>query len=305
MYSVFAYYRFCPIEDPAQAIQEHKTFLSRRDAKGRIYLSEEGINGQMSLYEKDAEVYTAWLHEQFPGLSIKIHSYFEHVFPRLTIKYRRQLAALDVPVDLSQTAPHLPPKEWKARLDAKRANTLLLDVRNHYEWTVGHFKGAHLPPLEQFRQFPAYAETLKTQWDPDTTTVLMYCTGGIRCEMFSPHLKSLGFKEIYQLEGGVIQYGQEIGQDHWEGKLFVFDDRLVVPLGHNAHPTISTCLHCHTPTDLYYNCANMDCNTLFLACSACHQTLQGCCCPACTQAPRVRPCPTHPKPFRRLKGSAP
>ena len=109
--------------------------------------------------------------------------------------------------------------------------TLILDVRNDYEWKIGRFEGSELPPLETFREFPAYAKKLKEERDPKTTSVMMYCTGGIRCEFFSALMKKEGFEKVVQLDGGVIHYGLKEGSDHWEGKLFVFDDRLAVPMG--------------------------------------------------------------------------
>ena len=129
----------------------------------------------------------------------------------------------------------------------------------------------------------------------------MYCTGGIRCEVYSALLKKEGFEEVYQLEGGIIQYGLDEGTHHWKGKLFVFDDRLAVPLCDDASEVISRCRHCQETSDLYFNCANMDCNELFIACPSCADKLQGCCSSPCQTAPRVRPYQKseRPKPFRR------
>ena len=115
-------------------------------------------------------------------------------------------------------------------LEKKDENTLLLDVRNDYESAIGHFEGAERPPIKTFREFPDYAEALAKQKNPQKTKVMMYCTGGIRCEVYSALLKEKGFEEVYQLHGGVINYGHKMGNKHWKGKLFVFDDRLSVPI---------------------------------------------------------------------------
>jgi UPF0176 protein len=185
-------------------------------------------------------------------------------------------------------------------LEERGDDTILIDVRNDYEWKVGHFEGAELPEHAMFREFPTYADNLKKKFNPETTKVMMYCTGGIRCELYSCLLKEVGFKNVFQLEGGVIQYGHEEGSAHWLGKLFVFDDRMAVPLADNAEP-ISQCFHCQAKNDTYYNCANMDCNELFVSCPTCAEAYLGCCSASCTTAARLRPYEksARPKPFRK------
>ncbi len=132
---------------------------------------------------------------------------------------------------------------------------------------------------------------------------MMYCTGGIRCELYSPILLEKGFKEVYQLDDGVIAYGQQVGTGKWLGKLFVFDDRLAIPIDENDPNVtpIAECCHCHIPCDFYYNCANTDCNFLFLCCVECIQKYQGCCSKECSRSPRVRKFDSSRgnKPFRR------
>lgn len=301
-YFVLAYYHFTPIEDPNLLIKEHKKFFTERDVTGRIYISEEGINGQMSGVVKDAEAYMAWIRQdkRFADMWFKIHTSDENVFPRMTVKYRKQLVALDYPVDLSKGGKRVAPAEWKHMLEEEE-DICLLDVRNRYEWEIGHFERSTLPPVENFRDFPDYADQLKETIDPKKTKVMMCCTGGIRCELFSALLKEKGFEEVYQLDGGIINYGLKEGASHWKGKLFVFDDRLAVSIDGKESEPISFCRHCHLPCDTYYNCANMDCNELFLSCPSCIETYRGCCCHPCKEAPRVRSFTKERgnKPFRR------
>lgn len=131
----------------------------------------------------------------------------------------------------------------------------------------------------------------------------MYCTGGIRCEFYSPVMKERGFDNVFQLQGGVIAYGLKEGKKHWRGKLFVFDDRLVVPIAEGNDETISSCKFCKKPSDVFYNCANMDCNDLFLSCKECAKEHKGCCSDTCMSAPRVREMDQsdgRPTPFRKL-----
>lgn len=299
-YSVLAFYSLSSIEDPHREVARHKEFLASRDFRCRIYISEQGINGQASGSLQAAQEYMEWLHAdpRFANLSFKIHAAPEHAFPKATVKYRRQLVAIDCDVDLSDTGEHVPPQQWKEMLENRGEETLLLDVRNDYEWEAGHFEGAELPRLDTFRQFPLYAKELRERCDPATTPVMMYCTGGIRCEFYSAVLKKEGFEKVYQLDGGVIQYGLDEGSDHWKGKLFVFDDRLVVPVG-EKNEIIGHCHHCSVDNDVYYNCANMDCNKLFFCCLSCLKEHKGCCSEACLTHGRVRPYSENAKPFRK------
>lgn len=300
-YSLLAYYVLTEIEDPHAEVARHKEFFKTRDFRGRIYISEQGINGQSSGSAAHAMEYQDWLRSdpRFQETRFKMHPASEHAFPKMTVKYRKQLVAIDCEVDFSHIGEHVPPKVWKKMLEERTPDTLLLDVRNDYEWKAGHFEGAELPKLEQFREFPKYAKRLKEQCDPAQTPVMMYCTGGIRCEYYSSVLKKEGFEKVYQLDGGVIQYGLEEGSQHWKGKLFVFDDRLVVPLSEDRE-VISVCSHCKNPNDVYYNCANMDCNELFFCCLDCLKEHRGCCSAPCQEG-RVRPYQENAKPFRKCR----
>lgn len=299
---VLAYYHFTPIPDPHQAVAAHKAFFKDRQLTSRIYISEQGINGQMSGIREDAEAYMKWMHANplFEKMPFKIHRYHENVFPRQTIKYRKQLVALDEEVDMSQIGEHVTPSKWKEMLESED-RPVLLDVRNDYEWEVGRFEGSVCPPCETFREFRDYAKELKEQVDPKATPVMMCCTGGIRCELYSSLLLKEGFEKVYQLDGGIINYGLKQGSDHWLGKLFVFDDRLTVPISDEQAPVIGKCYHCQTANESYYNCANMDCNRLFLCCPVCLKQYDGCCQAECQTAPRVRPYHEQDahKPFRK------
>ncbi len=302
-YEVLAYYYFTHIEDPHAEVLRHKEFLENKDIQCRVYISEEGINGQMSASPEASRAYQAWLKSdpRFKDVVFKVHHHHDHAFPRATVKYRKQLAALDARFDIAMTGEHVSPEQWKQMLEQKDEKTIILDVRNDYEWEIGHFEGAELPQLETFREFPEYARKLKEERDPKETKVMMYCTGGIRCEILSALMKKEGFENIFQLDGGVINYGLKEGHDKWCGKLFVFDDRLAVPIDEKTDEVISSCRHCGVSSDVYYNCANMDCNELFLSCPSCAEKMKGCCCNECTGAARLRPYEKkdRPKPFRR------
>ncbi len=302
-YLVLAFYHFIPIENPDEEVAKHHAFFENRDVTSRIYISSEGINGQMCACIADAEAYMEWLKKdvRFQEVDFKSDPYHEHIFPRKTVKFREQLVALDIKPDLSKRGVALSPKKWKEMLQKRDEDTVLIDVRNDYEWKVGHFEGADLPELEMFREFPLYADNLKKKLNPEKAKVMMYCTGGIRCELYSALLKEAGFKNVFQLQGGVINYGHQEGSAYWKGKLFVFDDRMAVPLSEEDSEVISLCCHCKVSNDTYYNCANMDCNELFTCCFSCAEKYLGCCSEQCTQAERLRPYEKtdKPKPFRK------
>ncbi|MBS4170196.1 MULTISPECIES: rhodanese-related sulfurtransferase [unclassified Neochlamydia] len=301
-YLVLAYYHFPHLPDPHAEVTAHKKFFEGRDVTCRIYISENGINGQMSASREDGQAYMDWMHArpEFKDMHFKLHEYHEHAFPRCTVKYRKQLVAVDERIDLSKRGEHVSPQRWKEMLE-KKDDHILIDVRNDYEWKVGHFEGAELPPCETFKDFKHYVEDLKEKIDPQKTPVMMYCTGGIRCELYSSILIKQGFDKVYQLEGGIINYGLQEGSDYWLGKLFVFDDRLTVPISKEETKTIATCHHCNQPCDTYLNCANMDCNDLFICCNECSKKYLGCCQEQCQQAERVRPFQEDRphKPFRK------
>jgi UPF0176 protein len=301
-YWIVAFYSLAPLDDPHGEVAKHKEFFKTRDLVSRIYISEQGINAQMSGLAEHAQEYMDWLRQdvRFRETSFKVHLSKRHAFPKATIKYRKQLVAIDCEVDLNDRGLPIEPAVWKEMLAQRDEHTLVLDVRNDYEWKIGHFEGAELPELETFREFPDYAKRLKRVRDPKKTKVMMYCTGGIRCEFYSAVMKKEGFEQVYQLEGGVIQYGLDEGQSQWEGKLFVFDDRLVIPISGEEALSIAACKYCETPCDVYYNCANMDCNDLFVCCSQCLKQHKGCCLERC-QAGRVRPIAedADPRPFRK------
>jgi UPF0176 protein len=302
---VLAYYVIDEIKDPHKVAKEHKKFLENLDAKGRIYVGKEGVNAQLSIAKKDLDTYLAYLKSDplYNLAEFKAHEDKLHRFAKLTVKYREQIVALKGEVNFKNRGEHISPKEWKEHLDNKDENTIIIDVRNNYESEIGHFEGALKPDVTTFKEFIEYADNLSKMEGKENKTVLMYCTGGIRCEFYSPLLKERGFKNVKQLQGGVIGYGLDQGKKHWRGKLFVFDDRLVIPVCKDNDEVISKCKHCGQLTDILYNCANMDCNGLFLSCKKCALNLKGCCKNLCSNSPRVRKMDEinqRPIPFRKL-----
>uniref|UniRef100_M4EAY4 Rhodanese domain-containing protein n=1 Tax=Brassica campestris TaxID=3711 RepID=M4EAY4_BRACM len=308
---VVNFYRFVSIQDPAAEIAKHLSFLQDLNIRGRIYLNEQGINAQYSGPSKDALSYVEWLKqdERFSDILVQYEGGISH------------LPLLDPPM----RAKPLEPSEWKEKLkditdgdgeaspsDSGRS-CILLDVRNGYEWDVGHFRGARRPEVDCFRNTSfGLSDEKEAPSDPlinvdkEKTDILMYCTGGIRCDVYSTVLRQRGFKNLYTLKGGVSHYLEEEGTSEWVGNLFVFDSRLSLPpAAYNNNTVDEAKITPQTPVDTSFarcyicdsqvhelrhrNCANLDCNLLFLCCAECVVNLKGCCCSDCVTAPRLRP----------------
>lgn len=298
-YLVISFYHLFHLDNPQKEVEIQKEFLERRDIKARTYVSHQGINGQMSALKADGDAYMQWLssRDEFKGIEFKVQPYYEHVFPRLTIKVRKELAALGVDVSIDDRGTYMSPAEWKEALESPE-DKIVLDIRNNYEWELGHFEGSEPLNCDTFKEFTESVANIR-QRISEKTKVMMYCTGGIRCEIFSALLKKEGIQNVYQLHGGIIRYGEEEKSEHWLGKLFVFDDRLAVDISDEKAPPVGTCYHCKETAEAYFNCANMDCNELFLCCPSCLEKFVGCCKEECTTAKRVRPYSYAHKPFRR------
>ncbi|XP_077220243.1 rhodanese/Cell cycle control phosphatase superfamily protein [Tasmannia lanceolata] len=333
-FMVVNFYRFVFIKDPEQEIANHLSFLQGRNIHGRIYVNEQGINAQYSGPSKDALAYVEWLKEdhQFSDILVQISPAFNgHAFPQLKLRYKPSLVQLEggishLPLlDPTMRATPLAPSEWRKKLQADNVDRasckgdcsdsnkklLLLDVRNGYEWDIGHFHGAQRPDVNCFRRTSfGLSESELPASDPlsgidkERTDILMYCTGGIRCDVYSAILRQRGFQNLYTLKGGVSHYLESEGPVEWVGNLFVFDSRLSLPpSAYNGEAgteggtklvsenNFARCYICGTCVNelRHRNCANLDCNLLFLCCSSCVKELRGCCCLECTSAHRLRP----------------
>jgi len=275
---------------------------------GRIYISPQGINAQYSGTREQAAGYAEWLAKQpgFADLSFTADpTPSGHSFPYLRLKNKPNLVSLSgghahLPVtDPAARATKLNPTEWKAMLEGgaldQVAKAVVLDVRNAYEWDAGHFQGAERPVEAEFRETPVESEMAHLEGVPKDAPVMMYCTGGIRCDIYSAALRARGYQNLYTLEGGIANYlRQHGGENLWDGSLFVFDSRNVLPgdLTGEQRRELKAAVPCQLcgaaePVLPHLNCANIDCNKLFLACDSCKSGLKGCCCEACTNPPRM------------------
>jgi UPF0176 protein len=280
----FSFYRYFPIPDPKQLRDEWFEKLDKLKVFGRIYVAREGINAQVSVPRSNFEALKNYLHSNGQLGEVRLNIAIEDdgkSFWVLKIKAREKIVAdgiQDPSFDMRNKGKYVDAAQFNQLTEDK--DTLVVDMRNHYEFEVGHFGKAIEVPSDTFReQLPMTVEMLK---EFKNRNIILYCTGGIRCEKAGAYLLHNGFKNVYHLEGGIINYVNTIRETGLEnkfiGKNFVFDDRLGEKIGEEV---IARCHQCGKPADLHTNCKNEACHLLFIQCEDCAAKYDGCCCSAC------------------------
>ncbi len=262
-YRVLLYYNYTKIENPEQFAKEHLALCKSLGLKGRILVAEEGINGTASGTIEATQQYMDWMHndERFKDTWFKIDESEGHAFRKMFVRPRKELVALNLEEDvdpLRLTGEYLDPKAFKeALLDE---DTIVLDARNDYEYDLGHFRGAIRPDIHNFRELPEWIRENKEKFMDKK--VVTYCTGGIRCEKFSGWLLREGVENVAQLHGGIATYGKdpEVKGEMWDGKMYVFDDRISVEINQVDKQIIGKDWFDGTPCERYINCGNPSCN---------------------------------------------
>jgi UPF0176 protein len=277
MQKIILYYKFTPISDPESVRLWQRALCEKLQLKGRILISKHGINGTVG---GDLKAVKAYVKEtkQYAGFKDIVFKWSDGTgqdFPRLSVKVRDEIvtfgAADEIKVDdkgIIGGGKHLKPKEVNKLVEERGEDVVFFDGRNAYEAAVGRFKGAVVPDVGHTRDFGAELDDPKYD-EIKEKPVVTYCTGGIRCEVLSMMMKNRGFKEVYQIDGGIVKYGEEFGDDgHWEGSLYVFDGRMGTKFSDKAKD-IGICIHCQNTTSNYENCVNLECNDLVLICQNC------------------------------------
>lgn len=284
--TTLSFYKYHHIENPKTFRDELYMAFASIDVWGRIYVANEGINAQLSVPAQKFNAFKALLYA-IPFLNgVRLNAAFDDngkSFFKLKILVRKKIVADgldDETFDVTNSGVHLNAPEFNALTE--NPDTIVVDMRNHYESEVGHFKNAICPDVDTFRQaLPVVEQTLQDQKDKN---IIMYCTGGIRCEKASAWLKHRGFKNIFQLNGGIIEYARQAKElaleNKFIGKNFVFDERLGERI---SNEIISTCHQCGKPCDDHTNCKNDGCHLLFIQCFACAQKFNGCCSLECKE----------------------
>ncbi|TDE04427.1 rhodanese-related sulfurtransferase [Flavobacterium sandaracinum] len=280
-----SFYAYAQISDPTQFRNELFLAWNPLEVLGRIYVASEGINAQLSLPADNFYAFkdTIEKYDFMKGIRLNIAvEHDDHSFLKLTVKVRDKIVAdglNDTTFDVTNIGIHLKAKEFNEILE--NPDTIVVDFRNHYESEIGYFKGAITPDVDTFREsLPIINEQL--QDFKEDKNLVMYCTGGIRCEKASAYFKHQGFKNVYQLEGGIINYAKQIKEENLEskfiGKNFVFDHRLGERI---TDDIVSQCHQCGKACDVHTNCANEGCHLLFIQCDSCKEKMEGCCSAEC------------------------
>lgn len=288
MQKILLYYKFAPVNDPEAVKLWQRALCEKLNLKGRILIAKHGINGTVGGDIKELKEYVKTT-KQYAGFKDTVFKWSDggrEDFPRLSVKVRPEIvtfgASKDIQVDekgIVGGGKHLKPQQVH-ELVKQRDDMVFFDGRNAYEAAVGKFKDAVVPDVEHTRDFAKELEDPKYD-DIKDKPVVTYCTGGIRCEVLSMLMKKKGFKDVYQIDGGIVKYGEEFGDEGlWEGSLYVFDDRMGVKFSDKA-VDIGECVHCGGKTSNYENCANMACNKLVLMCDGCITETY---CPACAKS---------------------
>jgi UPF0176 protein len=282
--TTISFYNYIPIPEPQQFRDNLYKDFQEIGVLGRIYVANEGINAQISVPTSNLEKFKEYLYALpgFEGLRLNIavddngKSFFV-----LDIKVRKKIVAdgiEDPGFDMSRKGKYVNAEQFNKLTEDP--NTVVIDMRNHYEFEVGHFRNAIEVPSDTFReQLPMAVDMMKDKKD---ATIIMYCTGGIRCEKASAYMLHQGFSNVFHVEGGIINYSRqarELGlESKFIGKNFVFDERLGERI---TDDIIAHCHQCGKPADTHVNCANEGCHLLFIQCEECAEKFDHCCSTEC------------------------
>jgi len=282
-----SFYKYAHIKNPLNFRNQLFINWDKLDVLGRIYVALEGINGQLSLPADNFQAFKKHL-DSIPFLkNVRLNVAREQdnkSFLKLKIKVRDKIVAdglNDTSFDVTNKGIHVGAQQFNDLIEDK--NTVLVDMRNHYESEIGHFKNAVTPDVDTFREsLPIIEEDLKEH--KEDKNLVMYCTGGIRCEKASAYFKHKGFKNVFQLEGGIIEYARQVKDleldNKFIGKNFVFDDRRCERISDDV---IAQCHQCGNPFDVHTNCANDACHLLFIQCESCKEEMNNCCSTNCKE----------------------
>ncbi len=285
MEKVILYYKFTKIADPEAVRLWQRALCDKLELKGRILIASHGINGTLGGDIKNLKAYVKETKSYFKGTTFKWSDGSRNDFPKLVVKVRDEIVTFGVAdqIEVDEKGvvgggKHLKPKQVHELVAERGDEVVFFDGRNAYEAAVGKFKNAVVADVQNTRDFAEELKDAKYN-DIKDKPVVTYCTGGIRCEVLSMLMKKNGFEEVYQIDGGIAQYGQEYRDDGlWEGSLYVFDDRMGTKFSDKA-TDIGICTHCQDKTSNFENCADKACNKLIIICENClpQKTLCGGC----------------------------
>ena len=296
MNKIILFYKYVTITYPKQILKWQQQLCQELQFTGRILISHEGINGTLGGSEENIDLYIAHMtaHELFDDVDFKKSDGGPECFPRLSIKVRDEAVALGIPYNSltpRNGGQHLTPEQTHKLITENPDDLIILDARNDYEWAIGRFENAITPDIKNFRDLPHYLdENLDTFKDKQ---VLMYCTGGIRCERATAYLNEKNVaKKVYQIEGGIVRYAETYPEGYFRGKNYVFDARIAVKINNDI---LGSCSLCKQPCDDYYNCLNAQCNKHFIGCYECINALNSTCSQHCQMLVTENKTPMRPE----------
>lgn len=275
---ISSFYKYSKISNPNLFRDKHQKYCNSLKIKGKILIAKEGINGTISGTKKQIQNYEKNLKKNklFKDIKFKHTISKIHPFKKTIVRVRKEIVTSGLKVNLNKKAEYVSPKELNNIID-KQKDIILLDARNNYESKIGKFKNALTPNIETFKQFKKIKKDLLKF---KNKKIITYCTGGVRCEKASAFLKENGFKNVFQLEGGILNYIEKFPDKHFEGRCFVFDNRMSIPSSKKSKE-ISICELCHVNCSHYINCINVKCDKLFICCNNCEKKFNHACSKKC------------------------
>ena len=289
--NVLLYYCYTKIDNTEEYYNNHKKFCENLDLRGRIIIASEGLNGTISGPEEDCLKYMEFVKsdDRFLSIDFKIDKCKEHLFEKMSIKIKEYIIKLGINIDPNEdTGTHLEPKEFYNMM--KDDDSIVLDVRSNYEHYIGKFKNSVTLDINNFYDFPEKIKEheLFLKKENRNKKILTCCTGGIKCETASAYLKKIGFKNVYQLHGGIIKYGIENDGKDFDGRCYVFDGRITKDVNKVNPKNITYCHICKIECNIMVNCMNSWCDKHVTMCQDCFKGMEGCCSLECISSEKMR-----------------
>ncbi len=287
-YRILLFYKYADFPNPDKFQAEHLKFCIDNDIMGRVWIAHEGINATVSGTKENIEKYEAEIrrYPSFSDIWFKEDKYTEHAFKKIHVRVRPEIVNSSFgEVDISMAAKKLTPEELNNLYENHR-DFIIIDARNEYESKIGKFKNAITPTMDTFRDWQKIVNELEPFKEK---TIVTYCTGGIRCEKASAYLVEKGFKNVYQVDGGIWNYVNKYPDKFWEGSVFVFDERrIVTPNTQENIKHIGECFYCGKASSYYINCHNQECDKMLVTCDECKIENEYCCSAECRSAVNKR-----------------
>ena len=287
-FKVISFYKYVTVDDPETLAKNHLNWCLENKIYGKVYLAKEGISGSIFGDDDAISKYKAHLksYKNFEDLWFKETVTDRIAFYKMHVRVKEEIVNSGLrETKLEHTAPKITPEQLLKFYEDKK-EFVIVDARNWYESKIGKFKNAITPQITHFREWPKVVESLSEYKDK---TIVTYCTGGIRCEKASAYMREQGFKDVYQIDGGILNYIQQFPDTYWEGGMFVFDDRKVLDTNTKEElKYIAKCHFCSKPTSYHINCHNQDCDKIIVCCHDCKIEKEYCCSDECRMSNNKR-----------------